>query len=226
MIVDLTLFRKQIRRPLGTGGPDGSYIDEDPDDMVDEWANYSYRELNHRYPFREKELVARLTLTVGRRDYPMPNPHDGLRQIDIQQPESLQHTTLLPKSVTDYTNVWNEKTSAYGYPTHYVRENCKYYLWPTPDRAYLITLRYWGILADLSTENMSIDAPDIWWEPIKLGAIKRGFQDHGDIARANAYEKMQAGMLSNMTTIQTKEEEDYHSAGLEVWGRDYDQGRD
>jgi hypothetical protein len=223
MIVNLVLLRKQIRRPLGTGGPDGSFIDEDPDDLVDEWANYSYRELLHRYMFREKELVGRLTLTAGRRDYPMPNPHDGLRQIDIVHPTSLQHTTLIAMSMTDYTSKWNETESARGYPTHYIRENCKYFLYPTPDDDYVITLRYWGILADLGTDNMSIEVPDIWWEPIKLGAIARGFMDHGDYQRANINQKLQAGMLSNMTTIQTKEEEDYHTAGLEVLGRDYEQ---
>lgn len=223
MIDNLTELRKRIRRPLGTGGPLGEFIDEDPDDLVDEWANKSYRELLHRYAFREKELVGRLTLTAGRRDYPMPNPHDGLRQIDIVHPTSEQHTTLLAMSLTDYTNKWNETTSARGYPTHYVRENCKYYLWPTPDQAYVITLRYWGILADLSTTNLTIDIPDIWWEPIELGAIKRGFQAHGDYQRASINSKLQAEMLTNMTTIQTREEEDYHVAGLEVIGRDYDQ---
>lgn len=223
MIIDLSVLRKQVRKPLGTGGPDGSFIGEDSDDEVDEWINYSYRELLHRYAFREKETVATLVVTIGRRDYPMPNPHDGLRQIDILNPVSLQHTTLLPMSVTKYTDVWNESPTAYAYPTHYVRENCLYYLWPTPDKAYSITVRYWGILADLSTTNLSIDIPDIWNEPIKLGAIARGFRDHGDYSRANVNDKLQAQMLTNMTTIQTKEEEDYHSAGLEVWGRDYDQ---
>lgn len=223
MIDNITELRKRIRRPLGTGGPNGEFIGEDSDDLIDEWANKSYRELLHRYAFREKEFVGRLTLTAGRRDYPMPNPHDGLRQIDILHPVSLQHTTLLPMSVTKYTDVWNESVDAYGYPTHYVRENCKYYLWPTPREEYVITLRYWGILADLSTENSTIDIPDIWWEPIELGAIKRGFQAHGDYQRANINSKLQAEMLTNMTTIQTKEEEDYHTAGLEVLGRDYDQ---
>lgn len=170
MIIDLTALRKQIRRPLGTGGPDGAFIDEDPNDLIDEWVNYSYRELLHRYPFREEEIVATVPTTRGRRSYPMPNPHDGLRQIDIVHPTSLQHTTLLPMSVTHYTDVWNESESAFAYPTHYVRENCKYYLWPTPDAVYTLTVRYWGILADLSTDNMSIDVPAIWWEPIKLGA--------------------------------------------------------
>lgn len=225
MIIDLSLLRKQVRKPLGTGGPDGSFVGEDTDDEVDEWINYSYRELLHRYMFRERETVATVSTTRGRRSYPMPNPHDGLRQIDIQHPTTLQHTTLLPKVLTDYTSLWNESASAYAYPTHYVRENCRYYLWPTPDDEYLLTVRYWGILSDLSTANMSIDVPDIWWEPIKLGAIVRGFRDHGDVSRASVYEGMQVGMLSNMTTIQTKEEEDYHSAGLEVWGRDYDQSR-
>lgn len=224
MNVNLLALRLQIRKPLGIGGPDGTLVDEASNNTVDEWINYSYRELLHRYAFREKEFVGRLALTVGRRDYPMPDPHDGLRQIDIEQPESLQHTTLIAMSITDYTGRWNESVSAYGYPTHYARENCKYYLWPTPDRAYTITLRYWGILADVSNpNNLSIDIPEIWYEPIKLGAIARGFREQGDYSRGKINDQLQATMLSQMTTIQTKEEEDYHRAGLEVLGRDYDQ---
>lgn len=221
MIIDLTALRKQVRRPLGTGGPDGTFIDEDPDDMVDEWVNYSYRELLHRYAFREKEVTALTDTERGKRNYPMPAPHDGLRQIDILHPVSLQHTTLIAMSVTDYTNKWNESESAFSFPTHYVRENCLFRLWPTPDDVYELTVRYWGILLDLQTGHLSIDIPDIWYEPIKLGAIARGFREHGDYARANINDKLQAQMLTNMTTIQTKEEEDYHYSGLEVLGREY-----
>jgi hypothetical protein len=173
------------------------------------------------HEFREKEVVATLLTAVGRRNYTMPNPHDGLRQIDITHPSSLQHTALLPMTVTEYTSVWNETDSARGYPTHYVRENCLFRLWPTPDAIYTLTVRYWGILQDLTLDTQTIEIPAVWQEPIIYGAIVRLFMDLGDVDRANAYEKFQAKLVADIIPVKTKEEEDYHQAGLEVLGREY-----
>lgn len=222
MITDLSSMRKRARKPTGVGGPLGTDQDVVDDNAVDEHLNFSYRALLDTYAFREKEIVASVSTEIGRRNYPMPNPHDGLRQIDILHPTSYQHTKLLPMSVARYTDEWNEDDGQLGYPTHYVRENCLYRLWPTPDKVYTLTLRYWGILQDLSTDDQTIEIPNVWLEPIILGATVRIFMfDLGDVQRAEVYQKFQAKLISDIAPIQTKEEEDYHSAGLEVLGREY-----
>lgn len=221
MIITIDELRADIRRPLGIGGPTGLDTSTRDDDWCDKQANLSYGALLNTYAFREKEVVATMNTVAGIRNYTMPDPHDGLRQIDIMHPETLQHTPLIKMTVRDYTQRWNESTDQQGYPTHYVRESCLFRLWPTPDAVYKLTVRYWGILTDLSDTNTTIDIPQVWWEPIKAGAIYRGWLDFGDLTRANGYMNYQAKLIEDIAPIETKEEEDYHNAGLEVLGREY-----
>jgi hypothetical protein len=221
MIQNMADLRKAVRRPLGIGGPLGDDPSVRSDAAIDVWLNESYAALLEKYAFREKEVVATLPTVAGVRNYTMPDPHDGLRQIDILNPVSSQHIPLIKMSVVDYTAKWNESTDQQAFPTNYVRESCLFRLWPTPDAVYTLTVRYWGILADLDNQNNTIDIPNVWTEPIKMGAITRGWMDLGDLTRAQGYAAWQSKLIEDITPIETKEEEDYHQAGLEVLGLDY-----
>lgn len=217
----LSDMRKRIRRPTGTGGPDGSDESIYDDAAIDVFANSSYRALLDSYAFREKEVVATLFTTAGVRNYTMPDPHDGLRGIDIMHPTTLQHTPLDAMSVDEYKQRWNESETAWGYPERYVRESCLFRLWPTPNAIYKLHVRYWGILVDLSQDTQTIEIPSVWEEPIIMGAVHRIFMDRGNIPLAQAYVQYQKMLIENIVPIQTKEEEDYHRAGVEVLGREY-----
>lgn len=209
------------RMPTGYGGPDGTQQDVFTDEQVGERANMVYRLLLNKHAFREKEVTAVIDTTRGVRNYTMPDPHDGLRQIDIMDPTTSQHMRVDPMSVDEYTQRWNESEHHYGFPTHYVRESCLFRLWPTPDAAYKLTVRYWGILLDISTSNQLIAIPQEWIVPIKYGTTAMLFADKGDLGRAEAYMNLQSKFVSDIIPIQTKEEEDYRRAGLEVLGREY-----
>ncbi len=221
MIFSMPLLRQRVRRPLGIGGLDGSDQGKYDDDTVDEYLNFSYRALLEEHAFREKEIVATVPTVVGKRNYTMPNPHDGLRQIDILDPVSQEHKRLEPMSVAEYTNRWTEGTDAYAKPERYVRENCLFRLFPTPDAVYTLTVRYWGILADIASNATSIDIPEIWIEPIIYGAVERAGFDLGNYPAASAASGLQKNRIERIPTIQPKEEEDWHEAGLEVKGREY-----
>lgn len=221
MNFSMPLLRQRVRRPLGIGGILGADTNKYDDDTIDEYLNYSYRDLLQKYAFREKEVVATVATTIGRRSYPMPNPHDGLRMIDILDPKSSKHLPLEKTSILDGTSQWDEKTAARGFPTHYFRESCVYRLIPVPDAVYTLTVRYWGVLTDLTDLNTSIEIPQIWEEPIIYGAVYRASIDLNNMAVAQAALQMQGKMIAEIPTIEAKEESDYHLAGVEVLGREY-----
>lgn len=213
--------RQRIRLPLGIGGVDGSDQSKMDDLAIDNYANFSYQALLNQYNFREKEITANMDTVAGTRNYTMPDPHDGLRHISIQDPTSLQWTPLDRMSVDDYMSKWNETEDQRGYPTDYVRESCIFRLWPTPDDVYTLQVRYWGILQDLGASNTTINIPSIWWEPIIHGGVVRAAIDLGMREAADFHNKWQEKLIEDIASIETKEEEDSHRSGLEVLGREY-----
>lgn len=221
MKLPLSTVRRKVRTPLGIGGPDGLDQSKMDDIRIDEYVNLSYQDLLDKFAFREKEVVATTSTAVGKRIYAMPDPYDALRQIDILEPNTLQHRRIDPMSVDHYTSVFTEEVSKRGFPTHYVRESCQFYLHPIPDNIYTLVVRYWGVLADLSDPTQTISVPSVWMEPIIYGAVYRAFLDLGDINRAEYFQNQQARMVNSIAPTQTKEEEDYHRAGVEVLGREY-----
>lgn len=213
--------RRKLRLPLGVGGMDGTDDSKLSDLACDNYNNHSYQALLVKHDFREKEIVATVPTVAGTRNYTMPDPHDGLRHISIQDPVSLQWTPLDRMSVDDYMGRWNASTDQRGYPTHYVRESCVFRLWPTPDDVYTLMVRYWGILVDLADSTTSIVIPNVWWEPIIAGGIIRAALDLGMNEKADIWGKWQEKLINDIPSISGKEEEDSHRSGLEVLGREY-----
>ena len=122
-------------------------------------------------------------------------------------------------TVDEYKRVWVQTEDAYGFPTRYVRESCLFRLWPTPAGTYDAIIKYWGILADLSNTNQTIDIPQVWWPAILDGAIVNIFKyKQGDAERAAAYTRFQAKVISDIVPTRVKEEEDRHRAGVQVIG--------
>lgn len=213
MIFTLDEARELVR------GPTGEDEDTLPDVKCDMFLNLAFRALLDTYAFREKEVTASFSTTIGQTNYEMPDPHDALRQISIYEPNVLQSRRVDPMSVDEYTTKFKDTVDARGFPTHYVRESCLFRLWPTPDAAYNMVIRYWGILVDLSDTKKTIDIPQVWWMPIIQGGIINVFQfKQGDIERAAAYTRFQAKTISDIVPTQVKEEEDYHRAGVQVIG--------
>lgn len=213
--------RKRVRLPLGIGGVDGSDTSKMDDVAIDTYNNFSYQALLSKYDFREKEIVATMDTEEGVRNYTMPDPHDGLRHISILDPVSGAWTPLNRMSIDDYMGRWNLGSDHHGYPTDYVRESCIFRLWPTPDAVYKLTVRYWGILVDLTSASTTIAIPTVWWEPIIAGGVIRAALDLGMTEKADMWSKWQQKLIEDIPSISVKEEEDSHRSGLEVLGREY-----
>ncbi len=208
-MLDIQQLRDGLRKPLGVD------IDDLPDVDADLLLNTSYWELIDKFNFREKEVTATFPTEIGVIRYNMPEPFEALRQLSILNPDSRKHTTLERMTKYEYENFYVEGEDQYGYPEKYLREGCFARLWPTPDKVYTMTIKYWTTLADLAN-GQDPQIPQAWHEIIKYGAVWRGYIDLGDFARANQMKTHQISLIDSMAPVEAKEEFDTHTGGVEV----------
>lgn len=218
MTIDIVRMRVLVRRPTGVTLDDSDWQDSD----IDEKLNFSFWEIQDKFPFREKERTGTFQTVIGTRDYQMPSPFECLTGLSIVDLTSFQHTPIDKWEQDTYEQNYVEGTQNYGKPTRYVREQCFARLWPTPDQVYTINIRRNIILTDLSGSNPTLSIPQVWTEIIIQGAIWRVFFDLGDFARANAVKQNQVTLINTITPTEQKELKDTRRAGLEVLGRDFD----
>jgi hypothetical protein len=215
-MLDLEQMRGSLRRHLGMD------ISDLPDPDADLLLNRSYWEIIDKFNFREKEVTATFSTEVGISRYNMPEPFEALRQISIPITDNLPkpHKTLERMTAFEYENVFVEGETNRGRPEKYCREGCFARLWPTPDKVYTMTIKYWTTLADLASDNAPA-IPQVWHEIIVFGAVWRGQLEIGDYARCNQMKAHQINLINSTSPVEAKEEFDTHTGGVEVLGRDY-----
>lgn len=217
MPMDIENMRHRIRKALGLEDDDPDLVDDD----IDVYLNESYWELQDKFPFREKEKTVRFSTIAGTRSYDMPKPFDSLISLSVQDPTSNQFTKLERMTTDVYESKYDEDDEEQGIPTHYVREGCFARLWPTPDDAYVVSLKKLITLDDISTQIPEPEIPRAWWEIIRFGGLWRAFIDFGDYARSNQIKGHQVTLINSMVPVASKEERDSREAGVEVWKPEY-----
>lgn len=217
MSLSLERMRVKVRKPLGfeEGDPDLTNTD------IDELLNISMWEIDNKFPFREKEVTVTFNTVAGTRNYDMPEPFDALISLSIKNEYSNAFGKLERMSTDVYENNYDSDSDSQGAPTHYVREGCFARLLPTPDKAYLISMKRLIMIEDITNEKPRFDLPRVWHEIIAFGAIWRGFINLGDIARANQIKNHQVALINTTVPTAAKEERDSRTAGLEVLRREY-----
>lgn len=210
-------MRKMVRKPIGMDEDDPDMTNDDVDDLL----NRAFWEIQDKFPFREKERTGTFVTQAGIRNYEMPKPFEAIKHLSITDLVSGEHTPLDPTTDDWYELNYTDGVNAWGKPEKYLREDCFARLWPTPDKAYTLTLRRLIVLTDLSDTKQTTDIPQVWDEIIGYGGCWRAFIDLGDFARANQVKAHQVTLLNTVTPTEVKEKADYSRAGLEVLGREY-----
>lgn len=200
-----------MNRMYNALGTDDDAIDND---AIKLFLNQSYWNLVDRFHFREKEVTATFDTVIGEARYEMPEPFDALRSLSITDPDSLKRRTIDKVSEFTHENVYDGDTDRRGAPSIYVRENCFARLYPVPDAAYTITIKYWTTLDDLDEDNPAL--PQAWHEIIYFGALWRAFIDQNDWPRANNAMAVENKLINELSPTAVKEEEDYRHAGVQV----------
>lgn len=214
-MLDLAQLIISLRTHLGMDN------DDLPDDKATLLLNRSYWEIVDKFNFREKEVTATFQTERGVSRYNMPDPFEALRQISIPLTDEnpKPHKPLERMTIYEYENLIVEGEANYGRPEKYGREGCFARLWPTPDKAYTLTIKYWTTLSDFDSTSPVIQRPEIpqvWHEIILYGAVWRGFLEIGDFARGNEVKTHQISLINSTSPVEAKEEFDTHTGGVEV----------
>jgi hypothetical protein len=218
MPVDINSMRRRLRKALGLEVDD---LAELSDDDADEYLNESFWSIQDKFPFREKEKTVRFSTVAGTRSYDMPKPFDALISLSVQDPNTNEFRKLERMSTDEYENKYDSDDDSQAIPTHYTREGCFARLWPTPDQAYVVSLKRLVTLDDLSNDVTTPDVPRVWWEIIRLGGLWRALIDFGDLTRANTIRIHATTLQNDVVPTQSKEERDSREAGVEVYRPEY-----
>lgn len=217
-------FEQMHRKMLRMLGIDVAVDEDDENLSVDDrklFLNTSWWEIADKFPFREKEASASFVTVAGTRNYDVPTETDAIRNISGRT-NLEQHFDIAPMDVEEYENNYNENSNYRAIPTRYTRENCMIRLWPTPDDAYTMFVRYWKQLPDMLAGIDQPDAPRNWHEIVLYGAVWRGFLELGDISRANGFTNYQHKLINSAVPVEQKEQQDFRFAGVQLIRNEYD----
>lgn len=181
--------------------------------------NRAYWELTANLGFRETEATVSFSTSSGNRKYELPTSAFAVNIISIVNPDNEQHIQLVRTTKSEYENIFNEQTTDQAFPTNYVRDNNCVILWPTPDDAYTVYIRYWKNLNDL--EDSDTDYPQMprnWHEIVLYGALYRWFLQQLDYDKANVVKAYHANLISNAVPVEAKEETDNRQSGINLLG--------
>jgi len=222
-MTDISTLRVEVRSLLGvddTDLPNDTVITPGSEKIgCDLLLNQSYWELLDKFQFREKERTATFPTVVGTRFYKISSSFEALQQLSIEDLDSAQHTPLERATQYEYESIFENTTDARGKPSKYLREGLGgIRLWPTPDKVYIITVKYWIELTDLSSTNISPEIPRSWHEIVKFGAAWRGAAHLGDYAKVQMFGIIHNNLMKSATLPAAKEEQDTHTGGVEVLG--------
>jgi hypothetical protein len=220
-MLDIVSMRRQLRQHTGLDTDDLPDTDIDEKTGADTFLNRSYWEILDRFKFREKEKIVRFVITKGEEYYQTPLPFEAVQAVAIEDPDTKVRSPLDRVTGDVYEQKFINKEEEQGKPTHYLRENGGIRFWKTPDQDYIIVMRYWTVLGDLSDSSTLSPVPQAWHEVILMGAVWRTFVGvNSDYLKARAAKNVQDVLMLPLKSTDQKEQGDSHRSGLQVIGRD------
>lgn len=212
-MLSLQNIRDAVRKITGEDSTDL------PDPDLDLLINRSFWEVQDKFPFRTKEKTVTFVTVPHSALYAVPANFDAVRSLSIEDTNTFEHSPLAQMDIHVYESSYQNQTYAETVPTNYVRESNYLRLWPTPDAAYTVVLKYNAVLADIVNGSDYPPLPQIWGEIIQFGAAWRRFHELGDYQRMNANIQLQRTTIAGIQPQEAKDKSDNRMAGLQVVGR-------
>ena len=211
MSLTLALLRADLRDHLGKNS--SALSDTDADRLL----NRAWWPLSAQLRFNERETTDTFTTTAGTDSYDIPADSDAVQRVVIQGPTDTDWEPLT--KIDDWNMFEKPDDEDQDRPSHYSRRNNQFILWPNPDDAYTVRVKYLRTLDDIQSSGPEV--PQEWHEVILWGAIARGFFADGDWTRGNQAQQQQATYITQLDTQETREREDRSLSGLKVLRRPY-----
>lgn len=211
MSLTLALLRSDLRDHLVKNST--NLIDADADRLL----NRTWWALSSQLRFSERDAVHTFTTVAGTEAYAFPTDSEAIQRVTVQYVDSSAWDPLT--KIDDWNMFVQKDDTDRAYPTHYARRGSEFILWPNPDDAYSVRVKYLRTLADIQATGP--DAPQEWHEVILWGAIARGFFSFGDWDRGSKAQAQQALYITSLDTEEIRDTEDRAFSGLRVIKRAY-----
>lgn len=146
---------------------------------INQYLNDGYALICRRVNYYIDEAVLDFSTVSGTAMYPQPTDFArdrSLRQTDVQAELSQVGLRMIDRSAV-----------ATGAPRYYAIDGANVHLYPTPDGAYPLELRYWKLPALLVADTDSPNLPADWHHIVTTYAIARCYRGEDDMATAEQW---------------------------------------
>lgn len=211
MPLTLTLLRQDLRDHLGVD--DSDLIDADADRLL----NRSWWTMAAQLRFSEKDAEFSFSTVASQQSYALPTDSDAVERVVIKDLDTGSWEPLT--KIDDWNMFEKQDEDEDQIPAYYSRRGSEFILWPIPDDAYDVRVKYQQTLADLQASGPGV--PQEWHEVILWGAVSRGFFKLGDWARGKEAQNQQAVFLQSLSTQEERETIDRSMSGFKIVKRRY-----
>ena len=111
-------------------------------------------------------------------------------------------------------------STAQGAPAYYALDGANLHLYPTPDNAYPLELRYWLLPAQLVSGTDVPSIPADWHRILWYWAVKECYAAEDDSATAQYWEQQFNTTLAEFAADQKFPSTDYPTQARGMWGDD------
>lgn len=165
-------------------------------ELIKRWLNTAQRKAAQESEFRTQEEAKAFTTTKA--DSTLELPADFSRWIDFYSSETGE--ALLPLELREYDAL--EATT--GRPTAYTVVGDQITLYPSPDAAYGLSLRYWRLPADMSADGDEPEIPAQYHEVLVSYAMMKAYARENDYQASRFWkEEWDAGVAKMRGEVQS-----------------------
>lgn len=219
-VLDLSDFRRLLRK--GLGNLDSTDL---PDDEADELLNFSYWELEDKFPFEAKETTFTTTLVEDDFDIDISGITDLDAIVSVSWVDDNGQSHKLDRMSRDvFDDLFDDESvnDVSGQPERYLRENVTLFIWPPPgseEAGQILRIALKESLVSLVGIADKTLFPRNWDEIVLTGAIERGHFLNQDYDLADKVLNRKLSYIRSTVPTVSKEERDSRHAGLDVyWG--------
>lgn len=186
-------------------------------EFVDDIIGIAY-EMSYDHGFND--YIEDITLTPSSAEVPTtglsvewdPNAVKEVKYVDASNDNRKSPLVLITPTRAD--DLKTQLTSE-SKPIYYYIDQEKLYVLPTPDSAYTVTVRFQGLVPEITTDNVNtaIALPRPLQKAIVEGIYSRLLHDDGD----PDWEKWESRFINKMDLYLTRNRNNYRNKGLKRW---------
>lgn len=194
--------------------------------LFTEYVNQIQYDICSRYPFSWRLSLPVSLTTIPNQNYLNPSAYltnygDPWDAVQYSTPQKLQYIPIWDINLADPE--WSKTgTTRKGVPSHYNVDwaNQRLWLYPCPDAAYSIGVRYLKYAPEVSNTSSSLFIPSQYHHIVAAGVESLAWQMDEDLQSANAANTRYEAGIARM--IEQEQQIPDQQSIMQTWGRPID----